>query len=53
MASTLAPLSPFPTPQQPVVDPVTGLMTPAWYRYFKRLDDHIREIEKRLDAGGL
>jgi len=53
MASTIAKLSPIPTPQQPVVDPRTGLMTRDWYLYFKRIDEHIREIEARLDAGAL
>lgn len=53
MASTLATLSPIPTPQQAIVDPKTGLLTRDWYLYFKRIDEHVREIEKRLDAGGL
>lgn len=53
MASTLKPLRPLPTPQQPVVDPRSGLMTQDWFLYFKSLDEHTREIEKRLDAGGL
>lgn len=53
MASTLSALPPLPTPQQPVVEPRTGLITQPWYLYLKRLDEHVREIEKRLDAGGL
>lgn len=53
MASTLAPLSPIPTPQQPLFDARTGLMNRDWYLWFQRLYEHTREIEKRLDAGGL
>lgn len=53
MASTIAALPPLPTPQQPLVDPRTGLLTQPWYLYLKSLDAHTREIEKRLDAGGL
>ena len=51
--SKLAPLTPLPNPQAPFVDPKTGLISKSWYEYFKRLDDHIREIEARLAAGGL
>lgn len=53
MASTLKPLPPLPTPQQPYVDARSGLISEPWYLYLKRLDEHVREIEKRLDAGGL
>lgn len=53
MASTLAPLRPLPPPQEPITDPKTGRMTQTWYLYFQSLDAHTREIEKRLDAGGL
>lgn len=53
MASALAALPPLPTPQQPLVDPRSGLVAQSWYIYLKRLDEHVREIEKRLDAGGL
>lgn len=53
MASTLAPLRQLPVPQEPVVDQKTGRMTQTWYLYFQSLDQHTREIEKRLDAGGL
>lgn len=50
MASTLKPLSPLPTPQQPIVDQRTGLITRDWFTYLKRLDEHVREIEARLEA---
>jgi hypothetical protein len=53
MASTLGPLPPLPAPQGPLVDRRTGLTSQTWYLYLKRLDEHVREIEKRLDAGGL
>lgn len=53
MASTLAPLRPLPPPQEPMFDPRTGQMTQNWFLYFQSLDQHTREIEKRLDAGGL
>lgn len=50
MASKLSPLRPLPSPQQAVVDPRSGLMTRDWYLYFTSESEHIREIEKRLDA---
>ncbi|MEY9830248.1 MULTISPECIES: hypothetical protein [Sinorhizobium] len=53
MASTLAKLPQLPPPQEPLVDPRTGRITQTWYLYLQRLDQHIREIEERLDAGGL
>ena len=53
MASTLAQLPPLPAPQGAMVDTRTGLISQTWYLYLKRLDEHVREIEKRLDAGGL
>lgn len=53
MASTLNPLPPLPPAAQQLADPRTGSMNRDWYLYFQRLDQHIREIEKRLDAGGL
>jgi len=53
MASTLGPLPPLPAPQAPMVDARSGLILQTWYLYLKRLDEHVREIEKRLDAGGL
>lgn len=53
MASTLRPLPPLPPPQEPMTEPRTGRITTTWYIYLKRLDEHLREIEKRLDAGGL
>lgn len=53
MASNLNPLPPLPPPAQRLVDPSSGTMNKDWYLYFKRLDDHIRDIERRLDAGGL
>ena len=52
MASTIAPLSPIPPTQQRVVE-ANGMMNRDWYLYFQRLDQHVREIEKRLDTGGL
>lgn len=53
MATNLVPLIPLPTPNAQIVDPTTGLIASAWYQYLKRLDDHIRDIERRLTAGGL
>lgn len=53
MASTIAPLRPLPVPQQLLLDSRTGRIDNDWYKYLKQLDEHIREIEKRLDAGGL
>jgi hypothetical protein len=52
MATALAPLQQLPPPQEPVVDQKTGRITPTWYLYFQRLDQHTREIEQRLDAIG-
>lgn len=52
MATALAPLSPIPPIQQRVFE-ANGTMNRDWYLYLQRLDQHIREIEKRLDAGGL
>lgn len=52
MASTLAPLQQLPPPLEPVIDPRTGKMTQTWYLYYQRLDQHVREIEQRLDAIG-
>jgi hypothetical protein len=52
MATTLQPLTPLPPPTQPVINP-DGRMNRDWYLYFSRLDQHTREIEKRLDAGSL
>lgn len=48
MATNLTPLVPLPPPREPVVDPKTGLMTTTWYLYLKRLDDHIRDVERRV-----
>lgn len=53
MASTLQPLSPLPPPTQQAINPVNGTMNRDWYLYLTRLDQHVREIEKRLTAGGL
>lgn len=53
MASELQPLSPLPPPNQPLIDPKTGRADKDWYLYLKRLDQHIREVEKRITAGGL
>lgn len=52
MATALSPLPPLPPPAQPVSNP-NGTMNKDWYLYFQRLDQHVREIEKRLDTGGL
>lgn len=52
MVSTLSQLPPLPPPSQQVISQ-NGTMNKDWYLYFQRLDQHIREIEKRLDAGGL
>lgn len=48
MASTLAPLPPLPPPQEPIVEPRTGLATTTWYIYLKRLDEHLRDAERRI-----
>lgn len=53
MATNLVPLQPIPPPTVPYTDPKTGLINLAWYQYLKRVDDHIRDIERRLTAGGL
>ncbi|WP_154677749.1 hypothetical protein [Rhizobium tubonense] len=53
MSTNLVPLQPIPTPTAAFVDPKTGLIDLAWYQYLKRLDDHIRDVERRLTAGGL
>lgn len=52
MASNLNPLPPLPPAAQPLLEQ-NGRMNRDWYLYFQRLDQHVREIEKRLDAGGL
>jgi hypothetical protein len=52
MASTLAPLTPLPPPSQRALEP-NGTFNRDWYLYLQRLDQHVREIEKRLDTGGL
>lgn len=52
MASSLKPLPPIPPAQQPVIEG-SGRMNRDWYLYFKRLDEHLREVEQRLTAGGL
>jgi hypothetical protein len=52
MATNLNPLPPLPPPAERVVDPKTGLMTTTWYLWFKRLDEHMREAEKRITAVG-
>lgn len=48
MASNLAPLSPAPPPQEPMVDIKTGQVTTTWYAYLKRLDEHLRDAERRI-----
>ena len=53
MSTNLLPLPPLPLPTQPIVDPKTGLINQAWYQYFRAVDPHIRDIERRLAAGGL
>jgi hypothetical protein len=52
MASSLNPLPPLPPPLQPVIE-ANGRMNREWYLYFQRLDQHLREAEQRLTAGGL
>lgn len=52
MASNLTPLPQLPIPQERVVDPQTGRINPNWYLYFKRLDEHLREVEQRITALG-
>ena len=34
---------PLPLPSIPVIDPKTGLISDAWYRYFVALDALLRE----------
>lgn len=36
---------PIPSPQQPVIDPRTGLMNPVWFRYFQDLDRRLAALE--------
>lgn len=50
MPSTLKSLPPIPQPGELLVDPRTGVINTNWYIYLKRVDDHIREIESRLDT---
>jgi hypothetical protein len=52
MASELNPIPPMPPPQQRIVE-ANGTPNRDWYLYQKRVDEHIREMEKRLTAGGL
>lgn len=52
MASTLRPLVQMPPVTQPLFER-DGRMNKDWYLYFKELDRHVREIEERLNAGGL
>lgn len=53
MPSTLKPLPPLPQPAEPLVDPRTGFVNTNWFIWFKRVDDHIREIEKRLEENDM
>ncbi|WP_188079974.1 hypothetical protein [Neorhizobium sp. P12A] len=53
MASNVQSLPPLPDPKAPVVDPKTGLITVPWYQYLRQLDNHMRDAERRLTAGGL
>jgi hypothetical protein len=48
MATNLQQLPPLPAPAEPLVEPKTGLINTTWYLWFKRLDDHVREIEQRI-----
>lgn len=48
MASNLKPLPPLPAATQPVVDPRTGRVTPAWYSWLRFLEQHMRETEDRV-----
>lgn len=52
MAANVGPLTPIPPPQEPFVDR-NGRITRTWYLYLKRVDEHIRDIERRLDDGSL
>lgn len=53
MSTNLLPLPPLPQPTAQMVNPATGMITQPWFQYLKRVDDHIRDIERRLAAGGL
>lgn len=50
MPSALKPLVPIPQPGELFVDPRSGVVNTNWYLWLKRVDDHIREIEARLDT---
>lgn len=50
MPSALKTLIPIPQPGELLVNPRTGVINTNWYLYFRRVDDHIREIEARLDT---
>lgn len=41
-------LVPIPVPQQPVVDPNTGLPTKDWYDYMKSIDSAVRAILQEI-----
>ena len=53
MSTNLVALPPLPPPTAQMVNPETGMISQAWFQYLKRVDDHIRDIERRLTAGGL
>lgn len=38
------PLPPLPVPNEPVIDPKTGLMNRNWYQYLRALDGVIRVL---------
>lgn len=42
-------LLPLPPPAVPLVQP-SGLMSPAWYDYFRQLDTEFRRLEDRVRA---
>lgn len=48
MATALSPLPPIPPPLEPIVDLRTGRTTMTWYIYLKRLDEHLRDAERRI-----
>ena len=53
MTTNLTQLTPLPTPGEPLFDLKTGKINSNWYQYFKRLDEHLRDIERRLAVGSL
>ena len=48
MTTQSPPPIPLPPSEQPVIDPTTGLMTQAWYDYFRRNDAALRVVRQEI-----